>query len=43
MRPGFLVATAAGLVIAGIVHIAAVLAIPRLSESDALTRSDRVR
>lgn len=39
MRPGFLVATAAGLVIAGIVHIAAVLAIPRLSESDALTRS----
>ncbi|WP_342164880.1 hypothetical protein [Methylobacterium sp. SD21] len=32
-------ATLAGLVLAGIVHIAAVLAIPRLAETDAVTRA----
>lgn len=39
MRAPFLLATAAGLVMAGIVHIVTVLAIPLLSESDALTRA----
>ncbi|WP_430911289.1 DUF1254 domain-containing protein [Methylobacterium sp. sgz302541] len=39
MKAPFLLATAAGLVMAGIVHIVTVLAIPLLSESDALTRA----
>ncbi|KAB1075553.1 DUF1254 domain-containing protein [Methylobacterium planeticum] len=39
MRPRFLFATLCGLVLAGLVHIVTVLAIPALSESDALTRS----
>ncbi|MEH3117990.1 MAG: hypothetical protein PGN25_10460 [Methylorubrum populi] len=38
-RSAFLLATACGLVIAGIVHIATVLAIPRFSEGDAFTRA----
>lgn len=37
-RSAFWLATACGLVIAGIVHIATVLAIPRFSEGDAFTR-----
>jgi uncharacterized membrane protein len=39
MRLRFLFATLCGLVLAGLVHIVTVLAIPTLSESDALTRS----
>lgn len=39
MKPPVMLATAAGLVLAGIVHIATVLAIPALSESDALSRA----
>ncbi|GJE46490.1 DUF1254 domain-containing protein [Methylobacterium soli] len=39
MRLRFLFATLCGLVLAGLVHIVTVLAIPALSESDALTRS----
>lgn len=39
VRAPFLLATAAGLVLAGIVHIATVLAIPHLAEQDALTRA----
>lgn len=35
----FLLATLAGLVLAGLVHIVVVLAIPSLSESDALTKA----
>ncbi|MCP1546894.1 MULTISPECIES: DUF1254 domain-containing protein [Methylorubrum] len=38
-RGAFWLATACGLVIAGIVHIATVLAIPRFSEGDAFTRA----
>lgn len=38
-RSAFWLATACGLVIAGIVHIATVLAIPRFSEGDAFTRA----
>jgi uncharacterized membrane protein len=39
MKLRLLYATLTGLVLAGIVHIAAVLAIPRLAESDAVTRA----
>ena len=40
MRRGpFLLATAAGLVLAGLVHVATVLAIPRFAESDAFSRA----
>ncbi|MBL7406159.1 hypothetical protein INQ30_28000, partial [Escherichia coli] len=35
----FVYATLIGLVLAGIVHIAAVLAIPALSETDAVSRA----
>jgi uncharacterized membrane protein len=38
-RGRFLLATATGLVLAGLVHIGAVLLIPRLSEADALSRA----
>lgn len=38
-RAGLLLATAAGLVLAGLVHVAAVLAIPRFAEGDAFTRA----
>lgn len=38
-RGRFLVATLAGLALAGLVHIAVVLLIPRVSETDALSRS----
>ncbi|APX83848.1 hypothetical protein BV511_03355 [Methylorubrum extorquens] len=38
-RSAFWLTTACGLVIAGIVHIATVLAIPRFSEGDAFTRA----
>lgn len=38
-RSAFWLATACGLVIAGIVHIATVLAIPRFSEGNAFTRA----
>ena len=39
MNLRFAYATACGLVLAGVVHIATVLAIPRLSEADALSRA----
>ncbi len=39
MKIRFLFATLCGLVLAGLVHIVTVLAIPALSESDALTRA----
>ncbi|KQP83050.1 hypothetical protein [Methylobacterium sp. Leaf117] len=38
-RGRFLVATLSGLVIAGLVHVATVLLIPRLAEGDALSRA----
>jgi len=38
-RGRFLVATLSGLVLAGLVHVTAVLLIPRLAESDALSRA----
>lgn len=38
-RGRFLLATLAGLVLAGLVHIGVVLSIPRLSENDALSRA----
>ena len=38
-RGRFLLATATGLVLAGLVHIGVVLLIPRLSQADALSRA----
>ena len=38
-RGPFLLATAAGLVLAGLVHVATVLAIPRFAEGDAFSRA----